>query len=111
MDAEDVITKSEAEGVLRNSRRNFRLRPSSTAPASLLWAARTCHPLLPQRVVRSTRAWWCTDSLLCNMADVPIGFGVTARGTAECRRLETNQVVLFHEADIGEYIRREDRGQ
>eukprot|EP01059_Diplonema_ambulator_P031849 TRINITY_DN598_c0_g4_i1.p1 TRINITY_DN598_c0_g4~~TRINITY_DN598_c0_g4_i1.p1 ORF type:complete len:181 (+),score=40.13 TRINITY_DN598_c0_g4_i1:61-603(+) len=44
-----------------------------------------------------------------NMADVPLGFGVTARSTQECRKLETSQVVLFHEADIGEYVRKEDR--
>eukprot|EP01063_Lacrimia_lanifica_P012522 TRINITY_DN1918_c0_g1_i1.p1 TRINITY_DN1918_c0_g1~~TRINITY_DN1918_c0_g1_i1.p1 ORF type:complete len:180 (+),score=77.14 TRINITY_DN1918_c0_g1_i1:54-593(+) len=44
-----------------------------------------------------------------NMADVPIGFGVTARSTLECRKLESSQISLFHEADIGEYVRKEEQ--
>ena len=46
--------------------------------------------------------------IVLNMADIPIGFGVTARSTLECRKLESAQVALFHEADVGEYIRREE---
>ena len=42
-----------------------------------------------------------------NMADVPIGFGVTAQGTLQCRKAEMNSNVLFHEADIGEFLRNE----
>ena len=40
-----------------------------------------------------------------NMADVPIGFGVAAQGTLQCRKCEMNTTVLFHEADVGEYLR------
>ena len=47
--------------------------------------------------------------VVMNMADVPIGFGVTARSTLECRKLENAQVALFHEADVGEYVRREEQ--
>eukprot|EP01061_Rhynchopus_euleeides_P034875 TRINITY_DN5882_c2_g1_i1.p1 TRINITY_DN5882_c2_g1~~TRINITY_DN5882_c2_g1_i1.p1 ORF type:complete len:181 (+),score=67.97 TRINITY_DN5882_c2_g1_i1:132-674(+) len=47
--------------------------------------------------------------VVLNMADVPIGFGVTARSTLECRKLENAQIALFHEADIGEYVRREEQ--
>ena len=43
-----------------------------------------------------------------NMADVPIGFGVAAQGTLQCRKCEMNTTVLFHEADIGEYLRIEN---
>ncbi len=42
-----------------------------------------------------------------SMADVPLGFGVTARSTAECRKLEPTAIVLYHQADVGEYLRDE----
>jgi 60S ribosome subunit biogenesis protein NIP7 len=41
------------------------------------------------------------------MGDIPIGFGVAAQGTLQCRRCEMNTSVLFHESDIGEYLRNE----
>lgn len=41
------------------------------------------------------------------MADIPIGFGVAAQSTLQCRKCEMNTTVLFHEADIGEYLRNE----
>ncbi|KAJ9459946.1 60S ribosome subunit biogenesis protein NIP7-like protein [Diplonema papillatum] len=47
--------------------------------------------------------------VIFNMADVPLGFGVTARSTLECRKLESGQCVVFHEADVGEYVRREEQ--
>nr|ACO10802.1 60S ribosome subunit biogenesis protein NIP7 homolog [Caligus rogercresseyi]ACO10923.1 60S ribosome subunit biogenesis protein NIP7 homolog [Caligus rogercresseyi] len=43
-----------------------------------------------------------------NMSDLPLGFGVAARSTAECRHADPMTVVCFHQADIGEYIRSED---
>ena len=46
--------------------------------------------------------------VILNMADVPLGFGTTAKSTAECRKLEPQGVVAFHQADIGEYLRDED---
>ncbi|KEG09680.1 RNA-binding protein [Trypanosoma grayi] len=42
-----------------------------------------------------------------SMGDVPLGFGVAALGTLECRKCEMNATVLFHEADVGEYLRNE----
>jgi 60S ribosome subunit biogenesis protein NIP7 len=41
------------------------------------------------------------------MSDVPIGFGVTAHSTRECRKLDPTAVVCFHQADVGEYLREE----
>ena len=41
------------------------------------------------------------------MADVPMGFGVAAQGTLQCRSVEMNQTVLFRESDLGEYLRDE----
>lgn len=36
------------------------------------------------------------------------GFGVTARSTAEARRLDPTGIATFRQADIGEYLREED---
>ncbi|KAJ1978118.1 ribosome biosynthesis protein nip7 [Dimargaris xerosporica] len=46
--------------------------------------------------------------VIYNMADVPIGFGMTARSTAELRKLEPTAVIVFHQADVGEYLRDEN---
>jgi len=43
-----------------------------------------------------------------SMSDLPLGFGVAARSTAECRHADPLTAVCFHQADIGEYIRSED---
>lgn len=43
-----------------------------------------------------------------SMDDKPLGFGVTARSTAEARKLEPTGIVLFRQADAGEYLREED---
>uniref|UniRef100_A0A1I7RY32 60S ribosome subunit biogenesis protein NIP7 homolog n=2 Tax=Bursaphelenchus xylophilus TaxID=6326 RepID=A0A1I7RY32_BURXY len=43
-----------------------------------------------------------------SMDDKPLGFGVTAKGTAECRRADPTTLVVLHQADLGEYIRSED---
>lgn len=44
----------------------------------------------------------------CLCADVPLGFGVTAKSTSECRSADPNAIVVFHQADCGEYLRAED---
>ncbi|XP_071973478.1 60S ribosome subunit biogenesis protein NIP7 homolog isoform X2 [Engystomops pustulosus] len=46
--------------------------------------------------------------IVYSMADVPLGFGVAAKSTQECRKLDPMQIVVLHQADIGEYIRHED---
>lgn len=43
-----------------------------------------------------------------SMSDQPLGFGVTARSTADTRKLDPTAIVVFHQADIGEYLRQED---
>lgn len=40
--------------------------------------------------------------------DKPLGFGVTAKGTADCRRADPTALVVLHQTDLGEYIRNED---
>ncbi|EIW66357.1 60S ribosome subunit biogenesis protein nip7 [Tremella mesenterica] len=43
-----------------------------------------------------------------NMADVPLGFGVTARSTLDTRKLDPSGIIVFHQADVGEFLRDED---
>jgi len=43
-----------------------------------------------------------------NMADVPLGFGTSARNTLECRKLDPGAIIAYHQADIGEYLRSEE---
>ena len=40
-------------------------------------------------------------------SDIPLGFGVAARGTDECRSAATETIVVYHQADVGEYLREE----
>uniref|UniRef100_A0A023F9B3 60S ribosome subunit biogenesis protein NIP7 homolog n=1 Tax=Triatoma infestans TaxID=30076 RepID=A0A023F9B3_TRIIF len=43
-----------------------------------------------------------------SMNDIPLGFGVAARSTAECKHVDPLAIVCLHQADIGEYVRAED---
>ncbi|XP_068658582.1 uncharacterized protein [Aristolochia californica] len=43
-----------------------------------------------------------------SMSDVPLGFGIAAKSTQDCRKLDPNAIVVLHQADIGEYLRMED---
>lgn len=46
------------------------------------------------------------NGLFCGMgADRRQGFGVTARSTAETRKLDPTAITVFRQADIGEYLR------
>ena len=46
--------------------------------------------------------------IVYSMSDVPLGFGVAAKSTAECRHSDPMTIIAFHQADIGEYLRSED---
>jgi len=46
-------------------------------------------------------------AIIYSMNDIPLGFGVTARSTSDCRKLDPTGIVVFHQADIGEYLRGE----
>jgi 60S ribosome subunit biogenesis protein NIP7 len=46
--------------------------------------------------------------VVCSMGDVPLGFGVTAKSTAESKRIDPTGIVVFRQADVGEYLRDED---
>ncbi|GAA5869726.1 hypothetical protein JCM8547_005828 [Rhodosporidiobolus lusitaniae] len=43
-----------------------------------------------------------------SMTDMPLGFGVTARSTIDTRKLDPTAIVVFNQADVGEYLRDED---
>jgi len=45
--------------------------------------------------------------VVLNEQDVPIGFGVTARSTEECQSAGVEALVVYHQADVGEYLRDE----
>ncbi|OLL26324.1 60S ribosome subunit biogenesis protein nip7 [Neolecta irregularis DAH-3] len=46
--------------------------------------------------------------VIYNMNDSPLGIGVTARSTADSRKIEPTAIAAFHQADVGEYLRDED---
>ncbi|EDV24330.1 60S ribosome subunit biogenesis protein NIP7-like protein [Trichoplax sp. H2] len=46
--------------------------------------------------------------IVMSMSDVPLGFGVSAKSTQECRRADPSSIVTFHQADVGEYLRTEE---
>ncbi|VDP95164.1 unnamed protein product [Echinostoma caproni] len=46
--------------------------------------------------------------VVMNMNDVPIGFGATAKSTLQSKNTDPMTIVVFHQADVGEYIRSED---
>jgi 60S ribosome subunit biogenesis protein NIP7 len=43
-----------------------------------------------------------------SMNDLPLGFGVTAKSTTDSRHADPMQIIAFHQADIGEYLRSEE---
>ncbi|KAM0716383.1 hypothetical protein Q7P37_007828 [Cladosporium fusiforme] len=65
-------------------------------------------------VVKAHVGRWSEDCpehqgvVVLSMNDTPLGFGVTARSTAEGRRLDPTGIVVFRQADCGEYLRDED---
>lgn len=60
------------------------------------------------RITEATPAY--SGVVVLNMADMPLGFGVAAKSTADCRRLDPSGIVAFHQSDVGEYLRKEDDG-
>jgi len=46
--------------------------------------------------------------VIYSMNDSAMGIGVTARSTADSRKMEPTAIAAFHQADVGEYLRDED---
>ena len=45
--------------------------------------------------------------IVYSMSDIPLGFGVTAKSTTDCRRSDPAGIVCIHQTDVGEYLRHE----
>jgi len=43
--------------------------------------------------------------VIFNLNDVPLGFGVAARSTEQSLKVQPHDIAVFHQADVGEYIR------
>jgi len=43
-----------------------------------------------------------------SMSELPLGFGVAAKSTADCRRADPTTIIVFHQADVGEFVRNEE---
>ena len=62
-------------------------------------------------VVKAHVGRWSDDCpehsgvVILAMDDTPLGFGVTARSTAEARKLDPTTIVAFRQGDVGEYLR------
>lgn len=46
--------------------------------------------------------------ILYSLHDTPLGFGVTSFSTLQCKDLNPTKLVVFNQADLGEYLRIED---
>jgi hypothetical protein len=55
------------------------------------------------RITENTPAY--TGVVVYSMSDVPLGFGVSAKSTNECRGMDPNGIVVFHQGDVGEAAR------
>lgn len=50
----------------------------------------------------------CQGIIAYSMNNLPLGFGVAAKSTQDCRHADPMSIVCFHQVDIGEYVRNED---
>lgn len=46
--------------------------------------------------------------VIYNIKDVPLGFGTTAKSALELKDCDPTQTIVYNQADIGEYLRKED---
>lgn len=46
--------------------------------------------------------------VVLSMSDIPVGFGVSGKSTLECRTADPSAIVVYHQADVGEYLRSEE---
>lgn len=51
------------------------------------------------RITEATPAY--TGVVVYSMSDVPLGFGVAAKTTADCRKADPNAIVVFHQVRPG----------
>ncbi|KAG5439917.1 hypothetical protein PCANB_000199 [Pneumocystis canis] len=46
--------------------------------------------------------------IIFSINDIPLGFGITAKSITNLEKLKSTDIIAFHQADIGEYLRNED---
>ena len=51
---------------------------------------------------------WVIYSITDAISDVPLGFGMTAKATGKCRKADPSAIVVFHQSEVGEYLRSEE---
>ncbi|KAE8660146.1 60S ribosome subunit bioproteinsis protein NIP7-like protein [Hibiscus syriacus] len=55
------------------------------------------------------------DGIVFSMSVWPLGFGIAAKSTQDCRKLDPNAIVVLHQADMGsrygEYLRMENQSE
>lgn len=49
-----------------------------------------------------------TGVVICNVNDLPLGFGTTAKSTVQIKEADPTATIIYNQADIGEYLRVED---
>lgn len=45
-----------------------------------------------------------TGVLILSMSDIPLGFGISGKSTADCRKADPSAIVVFHQADVGKLL-------
>ena len=55
------------------------------------------------RARQHTQGW-----VIYSITDVPLGFGMTAKATGKCRKADPSAIVVFHQSEVGEYLRSEE---
>ncbi|EEA06606.1 60S ribosome subunit biogenesis protein NIP7, putative [Cryptosporidium muris RN66] len=45
--------------------------------------------------------------IICSMDETPLGFGVLAKSSSEVKTADAENIIVYHQTDIGEYLREE----
>ncbi|RWW21258.1 hypothetical protein GW17_00014599 [Ensete ventricosum] len=97
------LTIQSLDLLAAHARRKVWLKP--TAEMSFLYG----NPVLKSGLARITEGVSPGDGVVVfSMSDLPLGFGVAARSTQDCRKAHADAIVVNRQADAGEYLRNED---
>ena len=67
------------------------------------------HHIIKSHIERITDETKKNDGVVIfNLRDVPLGFGTTAKSAIDLKDADPNAIVVYNQADVGEYLRRED---
>uniref|UniRef100_A0A8C3C118 Nucleolar pre-rRNA processing protein NIP7 n=1 Tax=Cairina moschata TaxID=8855 RepID=A0A8C3C118_CAIMO len=79
------------------------LKGAASIPRGSLVALGTCFGKFTK-----TQKFRLNVTALDFLAPYAKGFGVAAKSTQDCRKVDPMAIVVFHQADVGEYVRSED---